>query len=1174
MQKFYRKTIRFCLSAMLVFITAHKTIGGPPQEPKITLHFSSQPLEIVLEALQKQVDIAIVYSDEDIKNSKAVTVSVNKVPLVQALEKILQGQSLTYSLKSKAIVIHKVGSLVTKEKASFKEDTVRSFSIKGKVVDRKGLPIIGASIAIRTTGKFTISDKNGAFNLDNVSKYQKLTFSSIGYDSLEIIVEGDKLLIAEMNERVSELAEVGISVSTGYQEMLRDRTTGSYAKIDNKLLMRSTSGNVLERIRYVTSGLNYDSRNVNPGQYPISIRGISTINSNVAPLLVVDGFPYDESTGSAVINNINPNDILDVTVLKDAAAASIWGARAGNGVIVINTKKGKLNSKPLIQGTANVVIGERPDMEYLRLMGSEDVIEFQKRLFENGFYNAYDDVYAGIDYFPVIQEVPEILLSQRKGTITQSEAEERINSLKRGNVKDDVKKYLLQELVEQQYAVNFSGGSDKMIYYSSVGYNGSVGPNEQSKNNRISFRFDNTFKAAKNLEINSFLNYIINEQSFSDISYSNYIPDGNNNIAPYTRLVDGKGKAIPIPMKYRLPFVDTASYPGLLDWRFVPLNEIDNSKTRSKSYDARVGGGAKYQILKSLSAEVKFQYQKINSNRRNYWNDESFYAADLINSYTSIDALTGIVKRPVPIGGVMNIGNSTQSNWNVRGQLNFIKSWDENSLLAIGGFETSENKFESYTDRWYGYNATTSTYSPNIDFVNRYRLRGFLGRSLQIPTGNSYGGRTTRLRSYYLNVNYSLLSKYNLSLSGRQDGANLFGVLRNQKVAPFWSTGFKWDISKEGFYNLDLLPSLNFRISYGFNGNMKNDATVFPTMLYSSIPDNRTNYIWSQIVTPPNPSLSWEKVSILNLGVDFQFIRECISGTIEYYKRKGVDLISKDFLDPTTGWLSFTGNSASNKGEGLDITINTKNLNRSIYWGTAFLFSYNVDKVTSYKLIPTATSVFSGGPIVGKPLNGVYSYKWGGLDAMNGDPKGFVGDTIVDYNTVLMGNNTKPEDLIYHGTSRPKYFGSVMNSFSYKDFAFSFNINYQLGYFFRRSSINYTNLINNGGGHIDYKLRWTKSGDESKTFVPSIPGGVNDVRDLFYARSEVLVERADHIRLQDVRLSYSFNILRYGVPIGIEVFGYATNLGLLWKANDVGVDPGYMGIPPGKQYSVGLSVRY
>jgi len=360
------------------------------------------------------------------------------------------------------------------------------------------------------------------------------------------------------------------------------------------------------------------------------------------------------------------------------------------------------------------------------------------------------------------------------------------------------------------------------------------------------------------------------------------------------------------------------------------------------------------------------------------------------------------------------------------------------------------------------------------------------------------------------------------------------------------------------------------RGSYGYSGNVYNGVSLLTANFYTN---SLTGLQQALVTNPPNPDLTWERVKNVNLGVDFGIPKNVVSGTLEYFVKDGEDLIENEPLAPSSGFLSFNGNAASTQTRGVDLTVNTKNINRRFKWYTTFLFSELHSKVKKYDVPQTASSIDGNSvALLGKPISGIYSYKWAGLDPTDGDPQGYLaGKVSKDYQDII--NNYSPDSLEFGGSSVPTWFGSLRNTFSYQGVSISFNIIYKMGYVFRNpsTSLSYSDIISNP--NVDYTRRWQQPGDEKKTYVPSIVYPSNNLRTSFYEYSSVLVQNADNVRLQDITLSYSFDQTKLNLkPLThLEVYFYANNMGVLWKSNKVGIDPDFVsGLPSPKTFSVGI----
>ncbi|HQS06092.1 MAG TPA: TonB-dependent receptor, partial [Daejeonella sp.] len=388
-------------------------------------------------------------------------------------------------------------------------------------------------------------------------------------------------------------------------------------------------------------------------------------------------------------------------------------------------------------------------------------------------------------------------------------------------------------------------------------------------------------------------------------------------------------------------------------------------------------------------------------------------------------------------------------------------------------------------------------------------------------------------------------------------------------------------LASEEFYKLDFLPTLRLKATYGYNGNIDKTVTAYTTANFTR--NNQNGLPAANINNPPNPNLRWEKTGILNLGIEFGSKNGRLNGNLEYYSKKGIDLIGQSPLDPTSGQSSFRGNVANMKGSGVDLELHSINLDRKLRWESNLLFSYSRDEVTSYAISPTFASYMadasltgsqsSFSPTPGKPLFGIYSKQWAGLDPATGNPMGYVqGVPSMNYSLLNSSSGQTVDSLVFHGRALPPVYGALRNSFSMKGFTISANITYRFGYYFKRRSIEYSNLFTTGRSHSDYALRWQKAGDEAFTSVPAFPADNNSARDNFYRNAEILVEKGDNIRLQDINLSYDLTNKQWTkLPFEkLSLFIYLNNGGLLWTANKQGIDPDYPDMKLSRSIAFGL----
>ncbi|MBO9154840.1 SusC/RagA family TonB-linked outer membrane protein [Chitinophaga sp. GCM10012297] len=1146
----------------------------------ITLHVVNQPIENIFKLIEKQTGLTFYYGRSIIDGSVPASVNVTKASLTEVMGVLLKGKNVSWRVKDRGVVLSKGGAVPEKGVIEIAADSVPKINVSGVVMDVKGNPLSGATVTLKGLPRGQGADARGRFTFLGVPANATLVISSVGFETKQVKINGRTEIRVPLDSAITEIASVEV-FSTGYQDIPKERATGSFVQLDNQILNRTVSTNILDRLINVTSSLKPE-KGIKTN---ISIRGFSTINANMKPLVVVDGFPYDETTfeGAIVLNNLNPNDIESITVLRDAASASIWGARAGNGVIVIKTKKGSYNQKPTVRFNTNVNFIEKPDLSYLNLMSSKDEIELEKKRFEAGEFNAFDDIYPSIGYFAPTTAVVELLLAHRRGEISQVELDAQLNALSAHDVRDDLNKYLLQTEINQQYNVNVSGGSLKNNYYLSFGYDKNRGNIKRNDAGRYTLRFDNTFKPIDKTEIGAYIVYTQANGKSNGLDYSGFMPTGNTSLTPpYVRFADESGKPLPVPTigTLRDAYLDTVSAPGLLDWYYRPLEELRNKNASSKQYSTRLGGHLRFSFIDWMSAEVRGQYEKRIGITSDLANLDMYGTRNLINNFVYQDA-TGATIYPVPLGAIYNTNNTEGRFWNIRTQLNINKGWERSRVNAILAYESSESATSSSSRTQYGYDPATGISTTNMDYNTIFTLRpsGYRGSS-KIPLSDVERGFLNRFESFLGNAAYTFNDRYTITASGRIDKSNFLGAKSNQRMIPLWSTGISWMISDENFYRVSWASYLNLRITYGYNGNLNNKATSLPTARIHA-PDNAYHNLPSAVIsTPPNPGLTWEKIGTFNVGIDFRLLSNRVQGSLEYYKKKGINLIGAIPIDATTGVTFYTGNYANMKGSGIDLILNTVNVKKDLQWTSNFNLSYNTDKITHYDqsgITPASYLTGYDAPIIGKPIAKIFAFPFGGLDPETGDPTANVNGEKRSYTSFI--EEFKTEELSYLGSTTPRVFGSLINTFSYKNVSLSCNITFKFNYVFTRTSVNYYNIYANFSGHGDYALRWQKPGDENSTTVPSLPATPDQARDNFYSLSDVLVEKGDHIRLQDIRLSYDLgqNITKkLSVLKSISIYAVANNLGIIWRANKYNLDPeltGYL-LPPPKSVAAGLTVSF
>jgi TonB-linked SusC/RagA family outer membrane protein len=1146
---------------LLLFTCLQVSAKGYSQT--VTISKNNASLEEVLLEINKQTGYSYSINADVLKTAKRIDVHVKNASVAEVINICLKDQPLSYLINNNVIIIKSKSSpsrITNQTTDLFNSD----IDVRGRVVNEQKEPVY-ATITVKGTSNIVSTDENGFFLLKGVDENAILVVTGVNIKATEVRVDGKtELSTINVETKVTTTEAVIVEANTGYQTLKPNETNGSFVVIDNKTLNEQTGTNILQRLNGNTNGLifNIGKRDGLNNPNLISIRGFSTINASAEPLIVLDNFPFEGN-----INNINPNDVESITVLKDAAATSIYGVKGGNGVIVITTKKGKFNQKLSVSLNTNLIVTDEPNIYYMPRMSTSDYIDVEVALYNYG----YDFRGTRNDGFSLITPVLEILLNRKNGYITPEDSANQINALRNIDSREQVKRYFYSPAITKQYSLNLSGGSGNIAWLVSASYDDNTS-SLGAKSNKLNVRINNSYKPFKNLELTLGAYYT------NTISKSGKIDPSSNLIrqAPYILYADANGAPLAIPTIYRSSYTDTVGGGQLLNWKYYPLEDYKHRITRANPEQIIANLGLKYQILKELSVNLSYQYQKSWGESSTYSDINSFYTRDLINRFTNLNyTLSELsLRNPIQYGDILFTSKNKGSSQNARLQFNFNKYFNKHQLSAIAGGEIREVlALGTITQTLYGYNPNPLSFQPT-DFRNRYPQyrTGALGF---IPGAPATSGETVnRYVSIYVNGSYVYNSRYSINGSFRRDASNIFGLSTNDKWNPLWSMGAGWEISKESFYKISGIPYLKLRATWGYSGNVDLSKTGKITLGYFTNDPNPAGYAYANILQPPNSKLRWEKVRQMNIGLDFSMKNNIISGSIEYYQKHGFDLYGQDLFDYTN--YPFTDriikNTANILGNGIDLQIQTRNIDKQVKWITRYIFNYNQSKVTKYWYSNPADAsitkfVVGDGngitPVVGKPLYAIAAYQWGGLDAA-GNPQGYLnGHLSSDYSAIQTASATN--HIIYMGSTVPTVFGSIMNDISWKNFSFSFSFVYKFGYYFRKPSIAYYQLIENGVGHPDFENRWKQPGDELITTVPSFiyPNNVN--RDLFYSFSEVNVSKADNIRLQYINLSYTF------IKKRISLYFNASNLGIIWKANEGKVDPDYPNsIPPSKTFTIGL----
>ena len=1140
------------------FLTCHA--GGNAQH--VTLSGRGLTFREVFRAIEQQTGYVVFGKQDFLPKNKRVTLNVRDVTLSSLLEKVLDGQGVTFELDAgtASIILSRKPTSANPEIDSVQ--AVRYIQVRGQVLDTTGTPLVGASVQVKGKSKGVVTGADGWFSIE-AKEGDIVVVSFVGFQRRELPVnnvEGNWAVVLLPLQNKMEEVEV---VSTGYQQLPKERATGAFTFVSREMLNRSTGPDILTRLEGITNGLLFNRTGAigeDVGEFQLESRGRATILSESSPLIILNNFPFDGD-----IRDINPNDVENVTILRDAAAASIWGARAGNGVIVITTRQGQYNRKTEISVSANTSITSKPDLFYdKQFMPSAMVMQIEKERFLRGDWTVNEMFMKA-----AFSQYAELLIKQRDNLISEEAFQAEKTRMENTDIRNDALKYLYQNAIQQQYSVGINGGSDVNRYFFSVGYDRNRSGMIGNDSRRLTLNMDNTFRPVKTLEITARMNYTKGMSSNNAINITD-MGRGSAGIRPYYSLADANGNPLPVEMYLRTAAREEAESKGYLPWTYVPLEEVKLADNTASSSFLNLSTNIRYQFVKGISLDATYQYMESKSSSRYYYSPETYYVRNLVNNFTQPDG-----SKPIPYGGILRLGSPTeQVQHSARALLNGSKTMGEHSMMILGGAELRQMKDQNFPGTiLYNYDENLGIGTSAMNFNLPYPT--FSGSPSNIPGSNEMPYYfMDRYLSYFANGSHTFRSKYILSGSFRWDGSNLFGVKANQKGTLLWSAGASWDIASEKFFKATWVDHLRLRTTYGSSGNVNKEVSVYPVIRYNTSLWADPNLAQSaSIISPGNPSLKWERVATLNLGFDWSFFNKRISGTLDLFQKDANDLIGDAFISPSTGINStnvflnaYRYNYASLRTRGIDLQVTTKNTTGTFNWQTTWWFNLAKDKVKAYYNGSTLTGLnyvrlagFSLPLEVGSAVSGVYAFPWHGLDPANGSviiKKD--GQVTTDYAAYLA--DLKKEDLVYVGVTTPPVYGSILNNFEWKRLQLSVLLAWKAGYVYSRSSVFPGQEYNNDlSYHADLLEKWKQPGDEKFTYVPA-GGGLNGYN-LFeadiYSGSEVLYSRGDHIAIQDINLGYALASRRSSPTFfkSARIFLYARNLGFLWKADKNNVDP-------------------
>ena len=1160
---------------VFLLLVATCTVNAGTFAQKITVTGKNISFAQFINKVKQQTGYSIIYDPSITAAQQTVNLEIKDMPMQEALKQVLKTWSLKYALTDKVIVITKASPELTYPQAWSPPDSL--IDVSGRIVNEKQEPIPGVTITVKGTAKNTQTDDNGIFTVRAIGPNAILLASCINCEPIEINVNNRKNLFFELKSSIAKLEEVTVSFNTGYQQISRERSTGAFSKPnDNIFKNRSTSQNIMQRLDGLIPGLTINNA---PNATQVLIRGVSSVNGERAPLYVVDGMPVND------ISFINPQDVADITVLKDAVAASIWGSRASNGVIVIVTKKGNTGKKIAVEYDGYINLQGRPDINYFPVLTSSQFIQAAKDAF-SPTVNLYNTVKAYTNSGSVgIPPHEMILYNRSRGLISETQANASLDSLANINNAGQIQKYWYRNALLANHTVSVRGGGAVHAFYGSLAYTNTQSnrPGEKNQSYKINARQD--FNFSKWLQL-----FVITDLTQTNTSSPRNITI-DNRFLPYQLFVDeATGKTLSMPYKRSLSDSLRLAYEARskVSLDYNPMDEVNYGYTKGDALVARATAGVTAKLVKGLRYEGTFGYIR-SSNKTTDFDDERSYTvrAELAQFTVAPTATSTPIYYLPNKGGKYSVANNADRNWTVRNQLVYDYAWNgrKHQLTILAGQEAREQLSTGSRSTVRGYNEDLQTYATNLNWDTL--TKGMAGTVWPIASSRSTLANDnfaqTEIQSntvsYYANTAYTFNRKYTINGSWRIDESNLFGRDKSAQNRPVWAIGGKWLAGNEAFLQpARWINQLALRITYGITGNAPAPGTAASyNILGATTGVGYPNGVGLALASPANRELTWESTQTTNLGIDFSFLSYRLSGSIDLYQRKTDNLLGNLQTNGFTGFATITGNYGNMENKGVELSLNTLNITtRNFSWRSLLVMAYNKNKLTNlnvYGAANTGASRVSAGTVVGYPVFSIFSYDFAGLDTL-GDPM----VRLQDKSVTKAINVTKADDVIFSGTYQPVWSGGVTNMFSYKGFDLDVNIIYNLGHVMRRDvNSAYTNGrfipsagtgFSLGNPHAEFNDRWRKKGDEAFTNIPSyvpLTSTSTSRRNVaYYTAGNINVGSASFIKIRDITLAYNLpkHLIARIRTDAIRLRVQLSNL-MLWKANKWNIDPEFQNAASG-----------
>lgn len=1155
---------------------------------RFSLQIRNAYLDELFLKIEKQSSYSFVYDADDVRSLGRKDFRCVGAELTEILDRCFEGTPLTYKIESEHVVISRRDGTVRPEA----EPPITAIEIAGVVTDQAREPLVGVNVHAKGSSQGTVTDAAGRYTLrarfapDEVRQL-RIVYSFVGMETREVVYTGPKTIDVVLKEDVGEIAEV--VVQTGYQTIDRRKNTSAVTTIKAQDILVPGVVTIDQMLEGRVPGMTFMQNSGQVGVAPkLRIRGTSTILGSQEPLWVIDGIPQSDPVnvdpsqlndldfvnllGNA-ISGVNPEDIEQIDILKDAAATAIYGTRAANGVIVVTTKKGKAGP-PQVSYSASVSFSSRPRYtdKFVNMMDSRERVAFSRQLIESNV--AYPYVQSWVGYEAAIKDYWEDRISFDEMRRRVSRAE---------SLNTDWFDLLTRNAWSHKHTVSLSGGSSTMKYYVSLGLNDARG---NMKGER-----DKTYTANASLSAN-FGRFGFRFGLNASSQDKDYTPSSVNvlgyayNTSRALEAYDEDGS--------RHTYLKSDA-GGKQSVAFNILNELDNTWQKIKTSTTSFNATLDYRILDGLKAGVTLSYS------RDHTSDQSYFGADSYRGQYLRQSTLAPEFSLMPSGGELLNNTVDREAYMVRAQVEYntaLGGSGDHALSAMLGGEISSNRYTGWSQTYRGYEPDRGRAMNEIDRETYTAYYQWLQTDRYAKGVSTLS--LTNLASAYFTVSYDYRNRYMLNANIRIDGSNQFGSRANEKILPVWSFSGRWNAKEDLLGRARWVDALSLQASVGIQGNMLSSESSEIIIRRGPI-DNAFKEYGSTLENYPNPDLNWEKTTSTNVMLDFSLLKGRIVGNASYFYKKTRDAFLSKSISSVNGTSSHTVNSGTIENQGLELSFSftpVDRTSRSRPHGFRWIIQPSLSRIMNELHTHDGTTdrtsrneftyddYLNGSiEIPGRALNSFYSYRFAGLSGTDGRPlfHHIGSENEARYNT-LSKDEVFHEVMVYSGCRVPTVQGSIINSFSWQRFTLSVNLAYSLGSKVRLLSM-YPNVSGAGGTlapqpeenvRREFNDRWIKPGDEHRTRIPGILNGAAFEKTLgannwwygkpyvfadniwqMYDNSNIRVASGNYLRLQSLSLRYNIpgHVCRKAFLRTAWVGFTATNLFVLCDSRLKGQDP-------------------